>query len=51
MKKATIIALLALMAVLTIQAAQPMDFYAKKAEEAIADGRYRDALDYANQEI
>lgn len=36
MKKATIIALLALMAVLTIQAAQPMDFYAKKAEEAIA---------------
>lgn len=50
-KKATIIALLALMAVLTIQAAQPMDFYAKKAEEAIADGRYRDALDYANQEI
>lgn len=51
MKKATIIALFALIAVFTIHAAQPMDFYAKKAEEAIAEGRYRDALDYANQEI
>lgn len=51
MKKSTIIALFALIAVFATHAAQPMDFYARKAEEAIAEGRYRDALDYANQEI
>lgn len=34
-----------------INAKQPENFFAQKAEEAIANGRYEDALDYARQEI
>lgn len=38
MKKATIIALFALIAVFTIHAAQPMDFYAKKQKRLLLRG-------------
>lgn len=51
MNKIKLALIFALFVSFTMVAKNPQNYYANKAEEAIAAGNYEDALDYARQEI